>query len=231
VSDMVEIGIIAALDREAGPLIEKLADAGREKIASWELWAGSLAGRRVAVSYSGCGKVRAAAATQLMIDRCRPGAIIHYGTAGAIGPEVRPGDVILGEKSLEVDYCERMIPDFPKPLGDPDSTWIAELRATLDESGLSYKTGTIVCQDGDVLDREMKAALWAEYRGLCTCWEGAAVGRVCNLNDIPYIQLRGITDLADDETEATAAFKARVVAISRKVTAYVIRAIESLPTR
>ena len=228
-SEVVEVGIVAALDREAAPLIERLDGATHEKIASWEVWTGRFAGRRVAVAYSGCGKVRTAATTQLVIDRCRPNAIIHYGTARAIGPQVRPGDVILGEKSLEIDYCERMIPDFPKPSSDPDSSWLSRLRTVLDETGLPYRAGIIISQDGDVLDREVKAGLWTQYGGLCTCWEGAAVGRVCNLNRIPYIQIRGITDLADDTEEATAAFNSRVVEISRKVTAYLSYAVESLP--
>lgn len=212
--------IVAALEREIKPLAAALDGGTSRQVSAWEFWRGRLAGRIVIAAHSGCGKVRAAALTQLMIGQHRPVFIVHYGLAGAVSPEVESGDIILGEKSIEIDYCEKMLPDEPKPEARPDPDLLSGFAHAFDAAGLAYKRGTIVCQDADVVDKHEKTHLWTTYDGLCTCWEGAAVGRICNLNGVAYIQLRGVTDLADDQAGATAAFFARAAGVSERLVGY-----------
>ncbi|MBT9147888.1 MAG: 5'-methylthioadenosine/S-adenosylhomocysteine nucleosidase [Syntrophomonadaceae bacterium] len=222
------IGIIASLEREAKPLIDLLQESSSEKIAKWEFRLGRPAKLGVVVSYSGCGKILAAAHCQLMIERYKPDFILHYGTAGAISPKLRPGDIILGNKSVEVDYCEEMIPNFPRPESLPDAATLGRFADALKEKGLRFTPGTILCQDADVVDQNVKNALWSKYRGECTCWEGIAVGRICNLNSVPYLQLRGITDLANDREEVRTGFESRVIEVSRKLAKYLLCGIAVL---
>jgi adenosylhomocysteine nucleosidase len=221
--------IIAAIEREITPLSQALEGASSQRILAWEFWRGRLADRIVMASHSGCGKVKAAALTQFMIVQYKPEYIVHYGAAGAISPGVQPGDIIVGEKSIETDYCELMLPDEPKPESIPDRDLIAKFTGRLDKAGLEYRQGIIACQDGDVVDRTVKRDLWTAYRGLCACWEGVAVGRICNLNQVPYIQLRGITDMADDREEATASFNSRIAGISKKLVEYIACGIQDRP--
>lgn len=224
------IGIIASLEREAKPLIELLQESSCEKIAKWEFWLGRVKKIRIVVSYSGCGKILAAAHCQLMIERYKPDFILHYGTAGAISPKLRPGDIILGNKSVEVDYCEEMIPNFPKPESLPDTITLIRFANALREKGLRFTLGTILCQDADVVDQNAKNVLWSKYKGECTCWEGVAVGRICNLNNVPYLQLRGITDLANDREQVSTGFESRDIEVSRKLVKYILYGISVLYT-
>lgn len=216
------IGIIAALEREAKPLVSLLQESLSEKIAKWEFWLGTLAGLSVVVSYSGCGKVHAAAHTQLILERYKPKFILHYGTAGAISPHLHPGDIVLENKSIEVDYNERMILNYPKPVSLPDPVLLSRFANILSERGLRYTVGTILCQDADVISQSEKDELWSKYAGECVCWEGAAVGRICNLNNVPYLQLRGITDLANDQEQVRTEFESRVIEVSHKLVEYIL---------
>jgi len=57
----------------------------------------------VVLVVSGMGMVSAAAATQDVITRHRPRAVINYGCAGAHYLELLPGDVVVGERIVAYD--------------------------------------------------------------------------------------------------------------------------------
>jgi 5'-methylthioadenosine/S-adenosylhomocysteine nucleosidase len=174
----------------------------------------------VVVSYSGCGKVLSSANTQQMISTYKPKYVIHYGAAGGISPHIRVGDIVLASKSLEVDYLTGMGESRQKPEALPDKTLYDSFRESFKKNNLGFVEGPIVCQDCDVVTPEVKEKLWMEYNGECVCWEGAAVGRICNFNNIPHLHIRGITDLANDAEQVTVSFETMVGTVSKKLVKY-----------
>jgi adenosylhomocysteine nucleosidase len=57
--------------------------------------------------------------------------------------------------------------------------------------------GTVLSGDHFVNSEEERQALWGQYRGQCVEQEGAGVARTCHESDVPWMVIRGISDLAD----------------------------------
>ncbi len=86
---------------EFAPYREILADLrSLDESRPWEVYEGRAGVRRVVFIISGAGPVNAAAATEHVIGRYQPTAVLHGGSAGAHNPELLPGDVVLGDRYL-----------------------------------------------------------------------------------------------------------------------------------
>ena len=98
------IGIIAAMRGEIAQIIEAIANPTSKRAAGLEMTCGEIGGKDVVVVSCGIGKVKAAAATQAMIDAFAPEAILCIGTAGAIAGHVAIGDIVAAEKTYQHDF-------------------------------------------------------------------------------------------------------------------------------
>src|SRR6185503_7617426 len=82
--------------REIAPFEQRLQDVREVTVKGYVFRVGMLNGRQVVVGRSGVGKVSAAIVTTLLINQFNPSAILFSGTAGAIDPSLRQGDVVIG---------------------------------------------------------------------------------------------------------------------------------------
>ena len=89
------VGILG-IASEVAPIEQRLLDTREVSIRGYVFRVGTLNGRQVVVGRSGAGKVNAAIVTTLLIDHFQPSALFFSGTAGAIDPALRPGDVVIG---------------------------------------------------------------------------------------------------------------------------------------
>lgn len=53
--------------------------------------------------------------------------------------------------------------------------------------------------DEDVIEVQRGAQLRELHNALAVAWEGIGGARACAFNDIPYLELRGVTDTANHE--------------------------------
>ena len=222
------IAVLAAVKRELAPLLQILHFRESKRIGPWEVHLSNQKSHCIAAAYSGCGKVRAAAATQMIIDHFKPANIILYGTAGAISPQRKPGDIILESNSIEADYQNLMNSSIEFPISQPDRFLTEKLVQTCKQMGVSPVSGIIITQDKDIVSASDKQNLWNRFAGQCACWEGAAAGRICNLNDVPYAHVRGITDMADQPETAARDFNLNIQKVSISVVSILVKFIETL---
>ncbi len=151
----------------------------------------------------GTGKVQFAVQTQHLLD-ARPGweLVICAGAAGGLADALSIGDVVVATTTIEHDYnnkfSQRPLPRFD---GAPDA--IASLRQALPVSD-SFKVhlGAVASGDEDVVDDERKKALQQLTGALAVAWEGAGGARACAFSDVPFVEMRGITDAADHDAPA-----------------------------
>lgn len=66
---------------------------------------------------------------------------------------------------------------------------------------IAVHEGRIVSGECFVEDSKLKAKLIDEYAPHCTEMEGAAIGHVAYINDIPFLIIRCISDSANDEAQ------------------------------
>lgn len=94
------VGIVVAMDAELRHLLEQLDVDREERDGIWLDRHAAVAGVPLVVVRSGMGMVNAAAATERLIGRHAPRAVLNFGCSGAHRRDVLPGDVVIGERSV-----------------------------------------------------------------------------------------------------------------------------------
>lgn len=218
--DAPVIGVLG-IATEIASLERILTGATAQTISGTAFTAGMLNGHRVVVGRSGVGKVNAAVAATLLVDRFKPGALFFSGTAGALDPALGPGDVIIGTALAQHDVGVVTSSGFtrrptrsaaaaaPNPLFVPAANTLLEAarRAARQVSLRPIETaagprrpvireGTIVTGDVFVMDERLRDELRA-LGAAAVEMEGAAVAQVCWQIKLSCLIVRSITDGAD----------------------------------
>lgn len=223
------IGIIGAMDIEVTLLKSTLAPLPQEKaIKKTEagfcvFFEGLLNGTHVVIVQSGVGKVNAALCAQRLILQFGVTAIINTGIAGAMAHGLKVQDVVISTDALyhdvnAVDFGYKIteIPgmkcsDFPA-----DSKLISAAEkafASLEEAkGHALVKGRIATGDQFIASKELKAKIMENCNPACVEMEGAAIAHACYMNNLPFIIIRCMSDMADDNGEKTYDFNEQAAA-------------------
>ncbi|MFX0199651.1 MAG: 5'-methylthioadenosine/S-adenosylhomocysteine nucleosidase [Candidatus Hodarchaeota archaeon] len=143
---------------------------------------------------SGPTKTRASGACQYAIDTWHPDAVINLGTCGGVSNNIRKLDIIMATKTVQYDVIQRF--------GKPSLRFKKDLKINLDTSwidstNVSEKlyTGKVASADQD-LNEECRKVL-QKKSVLAADWESASIAKVCELNKVKCLILRGVTDIPE----------------------------------
>lgn len=197
------IGVIVAIDEEMNAIKEKMKDIEEQKIYNLHFYKGKINDKRYVVVKSGVGKANAARTTQILVDRFEIDCIINFGTAGGINYNLQIGDVVIGETLLQHDFDTSTFGDekfYITGAGKyffSDKELITKAEDILEKLDEDFNViiGTIATGDVFVSDPEHKIKILTECKADCVEMEGAAIAQVCNLDNIPCIVIRGISDV------------------------------------
>lgn len=107
------IAVQCALDREAELIISKMDDAQAETILNNHVTTGSYEGMPLVVCVGGMGAANAASASQFIIDRYTPKALIFSGIAGSINPGLAIGDILICAEQHYAETNTQIIAECP----------------------------------------------------------------------------------------------------------------------
>lgn len=204
------IAIIGAMDEEVNVIKEKMTDLKTIDVASVQLMKGTLNEREVILLKSGIGKVNAAMATTILIERFQPTFVINTGSAGGLSDQLEVGDIIIGEEIVQhdvdvtaFDYAYGQVPQLPERF-QANKRLVKHVTEIIGKHKLRGKIGLITTSDTFMTDvtkiNEVKErfpdALAAEM-------EGAAIAQVCYQYDIPFIVIRSLSDVAGKDSPVT----------------------------
>ncbi|MEP7200888.1 MAG: 5'-methylthioadenosine/S-adenosylhomocysteine nucleosidase [Chloroflexota bacterium] len=212
------LALIGALEIEVAPLVRALRAVKAQAAPLGKVYRAVVGDEDVWIAELGMGKVRAAAVLQSLIDVYRVNEVICFGSAGALNPQCNVGDIIVARRVTQHDFRLMLTPTI---LGDrhtwlkTDARWSKRLLAAGRRLGHTVALGSIVTGDQVIAASETRYRLWTEFRADCVEMEGAAVGIVCGLNDIPFAVVRGLTDRADEYE--TTSFRQRITDVSETV--------------
>jgi 5'-methylthioadenosine/S-adenosylhomocysteine nucleosidase len=96
--------ILGAIPQETELVEWAMTGKRRGSLAGFPHVTGRLHGRRVVVAVTGIGKTCATMLTTLFVEKFHPREVLMTGTASRINPEVRNGDVIVGEVTCNHDF-------------------------------------------------------------------------------------------------------------------------------
>lgn len=201
------IGIIGAMPQEVKTLTKRLETAKTTEIAGMTLVSGTLNGTAVVVMQSGIGKVNAAVATTLMISRYQPTAIINTGSAGGISDGLAVGDVVIGQDVTHHDvdvaafgYAVGQMPGMPESYPGDSRLLALATQAATSFPAAAIHCGQIVSGDQFIASSSRFAAIKTAFpQALAVEMEAAAIAQTCYRFAIPFVVVRAISDLADEQ--------------------------------
>lgn len=221
---MRPIAILTAVPQEFEAL-EGLAEIHAARtVGDVQFLSGRLDDMPVEIAQCGIGKVNAAFAATVLLDRLDCAAIIFCGVAGSLDPDLHVGDVIVAERLIQHDYGTlrdgAFWPAEPGriPVAQPDARHagyeldpalrtqlVAALAdVTLPALGLAgriqppaLRFGTILTGDTFLNCAETRASLQALHAADGIEMEGAAVAQVAAKFGAPWVVIRTISDEAN----------------------------------
>ena len=208
------IGLISALEEEIAQFRAQTEISQTITQAGIEFNFGEIAGHKVILLRCGVGKVNAAVATQLLVDRFGVDSVIFTGLAGSLVPHLTRGDIVVsnyvvqhdidltafGRRPGEIPELARMIEADPKLIREACDA--CESSGVLDGTDRQLVVGTIVTGDSFISDPGRIRWLQREFGGVAAEMEGGAVGQVCQMNRVPFVIIRVISDGAGDGAAA-----------------------------
>lgn len=213
---MKPIVIIAAVRQEVGLLEKALEHSGRVTSGGFEYMEGTIGNLRVVVCAGGIGKVNAAAAAAVMIDRYQPQLVINTGCAGAytgsglsIGNLVVASEEVLADDGVAVaagwkDLRYMNLPSVEQgalsyynllPLSRHASEKAMQLADYYGVFLMRGRSATVSTCSGT---REHGAGLAQRWNAVIENMEGAAVAQVCLRCGVDCLEIRGISNLVEE---------------------------------
>jgi futalosine hydrolase len=213
---MKPIVILAAVSKEIELLEKALEYSGRVTAGGYEYVEGTIGNVRVVVCAGGVGKVNAAAATAVMIDRYQPQLVINTGCAGAysssglsIGNLVVASEEVLADEGVVVsdgwkDLRYMNLPSIAQgglscynvlPLSRHASEKAMQLADNYGVFLMRGRSATVSTCSGT---HYCGVELSQRWNALIENMEGAAVAQVCLRCGIDCLEIRGISNLVEE---------------------------------
>jgi len=172
----------------------------RETVPGLRLAAEYIPALGTLLATGGHGKSQFAVQTQYLLD-CFPSVelVICAGAAGRLDPTLRVGDVIVATETVEHDFSVRMV-SRPVPRFPTDPNVLESLRVVAGARARRFRVvlDAIASGDIDCVDAEQGRAIRAKTAAACVAWEGAGARRAARFNGIRSVEIRAISDGADE---------------------------------
>lgn len=171
-----KIGIITALRSEAGCLThEKPRPAELHQI-----------GEHLLLLLCGMGESRVKHAIDLLLKQNVEG-LISFGTAGALGEGIKPGDIIIPEKIIDANGNSRIV----------STSWRGDVLRNMQNGPFDIHQGDIVTTNKVIAGCAEKAALHEKTAAIAVDMESSLVISAADKHNLPALALRIIVDDAD----------------------------------
>ena len=162
-------------------------------------------GGEVIVAQGGLGKVQYAVTTQHLLDNYADlSLVVCAGVSGSLTRATSVGDVVKGTATVEHDFNSKS-PDARLPRFDGSARHIAALRQQANSGNTSFCVhfGPIASGDEGVTDPLRASELCSRTDALAVAWEGAGGARAAAFSGVPFLEIRGISDMADQDATST----------------------------
>ena len=199
------VGIIFAMKEELDALKEIINITKEYQIFDLIFYEGNLNNKKCIMVESGVGKVNASRVTQVLIDNFKVDYVFNIGVAGGVDSSLKVGDIVIGEKLVQHDFNitafnhERgYVPKVGMYLY-PDTYLVKLAKENIEEA----KIGVIASGDIFCVDEKMTSKINQKFKALCVEMEGAAIGQTCYLCGVPFLVIRIVSDIPNNDNVIT----------------------------
>ena len=226
----MKVGIIFAMEEEIKEFLKYLKLEKEYSIFDLRFYEGLIHGIDCVLVESGVGKVNAGRTTQILIDNMKVDFIFNIGVAGGISSELNVLDIVIGTSLVQHDFDitafnheKGYIPKVGTFIKSDD--YLIYL-ANLVSSEFNAKQGVIASGDIFVTDSKMSEKINKKFNALCVEMEGASIAQVCNLDHIPFLILRSISDTPNNKNVLT--YEKFLEESSKKIALFMTKILEQL---
>ncbi|MBL8061378.1 MAG: 5'-methylthioadenosine/adenosylhomocysteine nucleosidase [Anaerolineales bacterium] len=221
----MKIGIIGAMDEELIPIRALASHLEKIQKGNRTFWHGDIHGHQVYLTRCDPGKANAIIAAQQLMDFFTPDCVLNMGSSGALSPELEVGDLVVATEAIQHDFdltgwglkpgeiifdvhtaedtgqitftSKQTFPTYEKfsKLAFEIAQSL-ELKNVGDHSPKVF-TGRIVSGDQFISSVEKAGQLWQTHQALCVDMEAAAIAQACDINAVPFLCVRAMSDKAD----------------------------------
>ncbi|MCQ2772282.1 MAG: 5'-methylthioadenosine/S-adenosylhomocysteine nucleosidase [Bacilli bacterium] len=196
------IGIVIAIARELKAFLESDFTVETIKNGYFDVYHCTVNGNEVYATQSGCGKVDAAAATQMLISCYKCEKILNFGVTGALDRNLKVDDLFVVKGSTNYDFdtspidpvkkCQYIeFPDIWVPMDEELYKMAKSIRGDL-------KDAWVATGDAFVEKKEDKDELKSLGCNICDM-EIAAIARIAHLNKAGCLSIKCISDTYDGD--------------------------------
>ena len=230
----MKAGIIGAMEPEVAILKGKLQNCETTTHAGYTFYQGQLNGNDVVIVQSGIGKVPAALATAILIDKFQPDYVVNTGSAGGFEQSLKVGDIVI---SSEVRYHDVDVTAFGYEIGQlpanpaayiPHPELVAAAKVGINSLeniqtlvGLITTGDTFMTKDDDIAKAKANFPTMAAVE-----MEGAAIANTCHQFNTPFVVIRSMSDIAGKESPSS--FEAYLETASVNSSQLVVSMIDAL---
>lgn len=212
--------MIAAVPLEGNSIARRLRSTPVHNTGGLSWHTGRLGGAEIVFVVSGMGKTNASHAATILIRNYHPSLVVNFGVGGAYpSSELKKGDIAVASREVYADegvllkngfqtleYID--IPLFKKGR----QMYFNELPADKEASRLmiaaartcGFRTlrGTFATVSACTGTRQRAGELSKRFVAICENMEGAAIAHICLIYDVPFVEVRGISNIAEERDKS-----------------------------
>lgn len=197
----MKIGIITAMPIELEYLLKNITITEEKQLNRNTFYIGTYGEFELVLVTSGVGKSNAVAYTQMLLDYFKPDCLFNLGIAGGLQAGLKPLDIIVGSHyshhDVNVTQMNKLFPYTSKFETNP-----LLVDFVLTNISNSLKGGIVSGEQFIGSDKE-KQIIIEKFGAIAVDMESSAIAHTCFINNIPFVAIRGISDLADDSAHDT----------------------------
>lgn len=214
----VEVIVIAAMEEELTPFLQRASFVGIPVHAGNAVLRPTvLNGHQALCVQGGIGLVNATGAATsalLLAAQADPNGptplVLSVGSAGGLGDSVRVGDVVVGTNHINADADARafgyelgQVPGMPASYPVPRSLVDVSTVQAADGGLVQRVHHGLMVSSYSFVGHERAALLKTQFEEvLSTDMESSAIAQTCHVHNVPFLAIRGISDLCGPASEA-----------------------------
>ena len=207
---MKRVGILFAMQEELEELLKLVTIEKTYTLFDLTFYEGKIKEIECVLVECGVGKVNAARTTQIVIDNMKVDYVFNIGVAGGIKNNMSVGDIVLAESLVQHDFDitafhheKGYIPNVGTYIST--DTYLLKLaeEKLKEENDLNLVTGVIASGDIFCTEEKMSNKIATKFNACCVEMEGASIAQVCYLSHIPFLIIRSISDVPNNNNVMT----------------------------
>lgn len=198
------------MEEEINAIKEYLTVTKETKIYELTFIEGLISDKECVIVEGGVGKVNAARTAQILIDNFKIDYLLNVGVAGGIDESLNVGDIVIGQRLVQhdfditaFDHKKGYIPNIGDYINADEELVKLATKVITSTENTHVKTGTIASGDIFITDQNISKEINKEFDALCVEMEGASIAQVAKLCNIPFLILRSISDVPNNNNKVT----------------------------